>query len=755
MTDLALSSAVSSLMLLQKQMSITSSNISNANTAGYTAESMQIGAVVVNGVGGGVQELGITSNVDKFLQAQVMAANGQSTQATTFNSYYQNLQQMMGQIGQSATGGNDISSQLATLQTDLASLAATPQNSSLANGVIASMDTLAANMRSTSQQIQSLRSQADQDISDTVDDANSQLDQIVSLNTQIASAQASGSSTAALQDQRSTALQNLSASMGVQSYVTEQGVLQVFTTSGVPLVTGNVANHLSHQAVSVSNDASYPAGGINGIMVGNTDLTPSITTGKLASLIQQRDSELPAAQNSLNYMAQQLSSGLNAVSNLGSANPPPATLTSASPANYLDGSQADGTTPVLTTSSLTAGQQDFVVRVALVDSSGQAQAYQDVNLTGLTSVGQIKDAINAAFDPTGTVNVANFNSAGGLVLGLPSSATYPVVLNSGTSGTQVTLTSPIGVAVTTLSGGMANDNNSAYGITPGSVTQQPSYTGFSSFFHLNDVITGGASAATIAVNPAMLKNSSLLPVGALNNTQPAPSTLPFAGVGAGDGSTAQAMSTAMLTNQTFTTGTATGTTVFGSPANSMQIAGSFTINGGGRPVIVTIPVTDPASALFGQTIITPAYVAQAINEAAQAAGSSVSAALSGNGAYQLQITTGGSSVTFSNATGNVLSTLGLSSSPVGHLGAATTTFGGFASNLIADIAGRAASAQSEETSKATSLSALQTTFSNQSGVNVDQQTAQLTQLQNLYAASARIITTSNAMFNSLIQAVGG
>src|SRR5579859_1691456 len=130
MTDLALSSAVSSLLLLQKQMSVTSSNISNANTKGYTAETENVSALVVNGVGGGVQDLGTVSNVDQFLQAQIVGANSVTNQASTYNSYYQSLQQAMGQISQTDTGGNDISSQLATVQTDLSQLAATPQNTS-------------------------------------------------------------------------------------------------------------------------------------------------------------------------------------------------------------------------------------------------------------------------------------------------------------------------------------------------------------------------------------------------------------------------------------------------------------------------------------------------------------------------------------------------------------------------------------------------------------------------------------------------
>ena len=696
MTDLALSSAVSSLMLLQQQMNVASSNISNANTAGYTAESVTVAAQVTNGVGSGVQNLGIVSNVDKYLQAQVITANSQSTQASTYNTYYQSLQQVMGQIGQSDTGGNDISSQLATVQAGLSSLAATPQNSSLGNGVISSLNDVTSTLRSSSQQIQTLRTQADQQISDTVNDVNTQLDAINSLNTQIATAQARGQSTAALDDQRTTALKSLSADVGIGYYANEQGELQVYTTGGQPLITGNVVNHLSHDSVSVSGTTTYPGGGINGIMVGGTDITTTIDTGKLASLVQQRDSELPAAQNTLDYLAQQVASGLNAVSNLGSASPPPSTLTSATPANYLG---SDTVTPSVADPAASPPIADLTVRVALTDSSGQVQSYQDVNLSGAATVDDVVNDINTAFGST----VASLN------------------------GGALQLTSPIagqGIAVSTLSGTLSG-------------------TDFSSFFHLNDVITGGSSAATISVNPSMLKNSSLLPLGKLNSTVPAP-TVPFSGVGAGDGSTAQAMASAMLTNQTFTTGTATGTATFNSAAASLNVAGSFTINGGSSPITVQVTAG-----------MTPQDIVDAINTASTASGSTVSASVTGNGIYQVQISSGGNALTFSSVSGNALSSLGLSGSPTGHLGAATTTYGGFASNLIADIASRAAAAQTDSTAKTTTLTSLQTTLSNQSGVNVDQQTAMLTQLQNLYAASARVITTQTAMFQSLLQAVGG
>jgi len=485
--------------------------------------------------------------------------------------------------------------------------------------------------------------------------------------------------------------------------------LQIFTTAGQPLLTGNQVVPLSHTTVSVSGNMSYPNGGIGGIYVGNNDITDSISSGKLFALVQQRDSELPNAQNSLDYMAQQLSSGLNAVSNLGTASPPPSTLNSALPAAY------QSTDPVVPSSNLQ-------VRIALVDSSGQVQSYQDVNLSGVAQVGDVVADINTAFGST----VASINGSGQLQIASP--------------------TPGLGVAISTLSGSLntpANVNN---------IQGTPNNTDFSSFFHLNDVVTGGNSAATIAVNPTMLKNSSLLPVATLNSTvqqtlagtQQQNGAPPFPGVGAGDGTTAAAMSTALLNSQTFTTATATSTTAFSSANSPLQLAGSFVINGGSQSIQVSVTA--------GETLTD---IANAVNAAAAAAGATgVMAQVVGNGVYQLQMTSGGTKLSFSGVQGDVLQGLGISSiSPTGTLGAATTTFAGFASNLISDIATRASTANDNQTAKASTLSALQTSLSNQSGVNVDQQTAQLTQLQNVYAASARVITTVNAMFSSLISAV--
>ena len=75
MTDIALSSAVSSLLLIEKQMGVASNNIANANTVGYTKETVTVGERVTGGVGSGVTDLGTVSNIDQYLQAAVLQSN--------------------------------------------------------------------------------------------------------------------------------------------------------------------------------------------------------------------------------------------------------------------------------------------------------------------------------------------------------------------------------------------------------------------------------------------------------------------------------------------------------------------------------------------------------------------------------------------------------------------------------------------------------------------------------------------------------
>jgi flagellar hook-associated protein 1 FlgK len=92
-------------------------------------------------------------------------------------------------------------------------------------------------------------------------------------------------------------------------------------------------------------------------------------------------------------------------------------------------------------------------------------------------------------------------------------------------------------------------------------------------------------------------------------------------------------------------------------------------------------------------------------------------------------------------------------SAVGGLGSASTSFADYAANIVGGVAETASQASADYTNKQTAQSYFSDTMSSESGVNLDQETARLSSLQNQYTASAELLQVLNQMFTSLITAV--
>lgn len=80
-------------------------------------------------------------------------------------------------------------------------------------------------------------------------------------------------------------------------------------------------------------------------------------------------------------------------------------------------------------------------------------------------------------------------------------------------------------------------------------------------------------------------------------------------------------------------------------------------------------------------------------------------------------------------------------------------FSGTAGDIVSNVGSMLTSATTIATSTETSLSTLLETFSSKYGVNVDEETAMISELQNAYAASAQVLTAVQSMFDDLINAV--
>ena len=246
--DIARLVAFSGISATELQISVASSNISNADTTGYTRKSANQVTNVTGGVGTGVTITGISSNVDKLLLKSLIGANSELGADTT-NSYLAQLQQLFGSASTSGTSttGTSLANSLASLESALSSLASSPSSVSLQSAAVSALDDFASQLRSTSSGVQTLRGNADKDIASSVQSVNDDLKQIADLNVEIREMAASGQSTADLEDERNSALQDLSSYMNVSYYTASNGDLQIYTSSGRALVDSS-AHTLSYTA---------------------------------------------------------------------------------------------------------------------------------------------------------------------------------------------------------------------------------------------------------------------------------------------------------------------------------------------------------------------------------------------------------------------------------------------------------------------------------------------------------------------------
>jgi len=450
--------ALSSLLTTQVQMTVASANIANAGTQGYTEKTAKQASVVTGGAGAGVTITGISSTVDKLLLRSLMTATSDLGSADTKNTYLDQLQQLYGSTNGNDGSGTSLGNSLAALEAAVTALSATPDNASLQAGVVTALDAVAAQLRSTSSGIQALRSNADQQIASTVSDVNSQLQLIGTLNLQITQAAASGQPTGDLEDQRAQALQDIASKMDVSYFTNANGALQVYTTSGQALVDAAVHTISYTPAANVTAATAYsptPPSGFSGIMVNGVDVTQQIKSGSIAALVNVRDTALPNAQAQLDQLATTLADSLNAVSNQGTALPPPSSLT--------------GTAAVSLTTPLSS--PGGTVRFAEVDSQGNLVSYQDLSLSGMATVGDLVTAINGIPGLS-----ASLDSEGHLVVASTDSGD--------------------GVAINEMSGSIGGQ-------------------GVSDFFGLNDLVTA-TGASDFAVRSGVLNNPALFPASTLD-----------------------------------------------------------------------------------------------------------------------------------------------------------------------------------------------------------------------------------------------
>ena len=307
---LSLNNALSGLQAAQANLNVISSNIANSQTPGYSRETVPILSQVVGGRSAGVTTGLIQRQIDRNLSEAAREQDTATSAATTADTYFQQIQNLFGQVNSS----NSLGAVLGNFASALQGLATTPEDPIAQQNAVSTGQSLAQKLNSMSSGIQQLRAGVDADLATSVSAVNTALQSIANCNNAITHAQAIGQSTASFEDQRDQALDQVAQLMGVSDFLRPDGTMVVLTTTGKVLVDSSAAQLSYTEAGTVTATTPMSPVGLNG-----TDLTGEITGGKIGALLNLRDQQLPNLTAELNQFTNNLFSATSNA-NLGTTN---------------------------------------------------------------------------------------------------------------------------------------------------------------------------------------------------------------------------------------------------------------------------------------------------------------------------------------------------------------------------------------------------------------------------------------------------
>ena len=472
---LALRTAQSGLLANQQALDVTSRNISNVNTVGYSRKSVTFENSAIVGAGSGVNISEIMRSVDEGLLKSLRLESSDLNELASQNTFWDRLQDLFGTPDANTTLSHTVSD----LTDAIESLVISPNNALEHTEVVRRAQDLTAQLQQMSVSIQDLRLQADQKLSDIATEINSLVNEIDTLNDDIIASGSVNRETSDLKDQRDIKVSRLAELIDIRYFSRSDGDLVVFTSNGRTLVD-TVPPSITHTPASaVTPTTTHAEGDFGGFFIGPSsnpanDATTDIRSGQAKGLIEMRDTTLPNLQSQIDELAARLRDVMNQVHNRGVSFPG---------AQEYNGTR-NFTEP--TTQSIKLDPTNSVddVTITLFNSTGDQSKTTTLN-TIMTGAG---------FSSRGSGNDWHINDV--------AATMQSWLRNNGASSATVSATSgqlDISLNTTTLNlafrdetatanGSTAGDAEIAYDSNGDGVTDE-TISGFSNFFGLNDFFT--------------------------------------------------------------------------------------------------------------------------------------------------------------------------------------------------------------------------------------------------------------------------
>jgi flagellar hook-associated protein 1 FlgK len=361
----ALASAMSGLRANQAALSIVSSNVANSQTPGYTVQTPNQIEVTTGDFGSTAMTTGVSRELDTFVQNQLRTETGGSGYADQMANILKQLQNVYGTPGNSGT----LETALNNFTTALQALSTNAGSSSAQTVALGAAQGLAQQLNVTTKGIQSLRSNVEQDLGTSAQQANAAMNQIADINTRLQGLSPNDPSAATLMDQRDQAINTLSKYVDVRVTTDGSNQANIYTTTGFQLVGAGLASQFSFASAGAltatslyNSDPSKSGVGALNLKLPNgshIDVVANnvVSSGQIAADLKLRDQTLVQAQTQIDQLAATMSSALSDKTTAGST-------VSGPPAGFdldLSGAQPGNTVNITYTDTVTNTQRQVTL----------------------------------------------------------------------------------------------------------------------------------------------------------------------------------------------------------------------------------------------------------------------------------------------------------------------------------------------------------------------------------------------------------
>lgn len=304
---------LTALQTHKRAMEVTSHNLANATTAGFSRQRTDLTAPVPEDispgqVGRGVDVAAIKRIVDTLTNDRLRASETETSRLSSLSSNLKTIEAAFNEPGENGFSG--ITNSLFNVLSDLSN---NPESAALRSAAVQEMQTWSSTLNDLSSRLDQLSQDMDDSISEQVDSINSLTSQISLLNQQVRRQTVAGNDPNDLLDERDRLVTELSGYLELQVRSNANDGSIMIDAGGVTLVGGDSANTLQVSLTADGIHIQTPNSGILRPQGGSlaaldelgTDIIPGLVDAmdNIAATVAKRLNELHATGTSQSMSA--------------------------------------------------------------------------------------------------------------------------------------------------------------------------------------------------------------------------------------------------------------------------------------------------------------------------------------------------------------------------------------------------------------------------------------------------------------------